>query len=542
MNDHHFHYGYLLCAGATIAKFDPTWLEEHNGTCTNGDFLSWFVRDIANPSREDAYFPVTRHRDWFAGHSWASGIANGAGDRDQESLTEAINGYYGCLLYATVTKNEPLRNLARLLIATEQAAAIYWHLDPNARAEDIDEPYPEQGLRNLVTIGNVMQWQAGAWLFWGSQKAQIAAIQILPVTPVNEPYYSARWVRDMLRYVQHELDDPGIGDEWKSVIYLAYANHDPQRAMELSQGLTSWGSGNSYSNQLYFIATRPNPSGRPIWPRAGAGWPEGTFALRCVSTGRYVSSRAGRPELVADADIRAQAAALATAFAPGGVTLRHALTKQFVTADISGEHPLSAAREKVAAWEVFKLVRVDEAAGGDGGETAYVLMAGSNKRYVCVGASGALMPSGETRSAAARFALTSPPEAKNPTGDYFLQDAASGLWVTSDSVGARLAASARSVAGATRFNWTGSGGMAFKSSATGQFITADPQGCAALSAARDVPLAWEHFWVDEAGDDGCFTIRALVNECFVVTDSQRELVNSASRPGDAGRYRFVAAS
>ena len=35
-------------------------------------------------------------------------------------------------------------------------------------------------------MGNVQDWQSGAWLFWGSQKSQIAAIQILPVTPVNE--------------------------------------------------------------------------------------------------------------------------------------------------------------------------------------------------------------------------------------------------------------------------------------------------------------------------------------------------------------------
>jgi len=41
-------------------------------------------------------------------------------------------------------------------------------------------------VRSLVTMGNVQDWQSGAWLFWGSQRSQIAAIQILPVTPVNE--------------------------------------------------------------------------------------------------------------------------------------------------------------------------------------------------------------------------------------------------------------------------------------------------------------------------------------------------------------------
>jgi endo-1,3(4)-beta-glucanase len=64
------------------------------------DYINWFARDIVNPSPNDPWFPVTRCRDWFAGHSWASGIANGAGSRDEESSGEAINAYYGALLWA----------------------------------------------------------------------------------------------------------------------------------------------------------------------------------------------------------------------------------------------------------------------------------------------------------------------------------------------------------------------------------------------------------------------------------------------------------
>ncbi len=41
-------------------------------------------------------------------------------------------------------------------------------------------------MRSLITMGNVENWQSGAWLFWGNQKSEIAAIQILPITPVNE--------------------------------------------------------------------------------------------------------------------------------------------------------------------------------------------------------------------------------------------------------------------------------------------------------------------------------------------------------------------
>jgi endo-1,3(4)-beta-glucanase len=51
----------------------------------------------------------------------------------------------------------------QLLIAAEvQAVQTYWHMDPHATGET---PYPEQGLRNLVTMGNVEDFQAGAWLY-----------------------------------------------------------------------------------------------------------------------------------------------------------------------------------------------------------------------------------------------------------------------------------------------------------------------------------------------------------------------------------------
>ena len=38
------------------------------------DKVMLMVRDIANPSEEDNYFPRWRHKDWFVGSSWASGI------------------------------------------------------------------------------------------------------------------------------------------------------------------------------------------------------------------------------------------------------------------------------------------------------------------------------------------------------------------------------------------------------------------------------------------------------------------------------------
>lgn len=78
-------------------------------------------------------------------------------------MSSQVNAYYGLILFADILGNQDIKNWARLLWATEvDGAQSYWHLYPNAN--DPDTPYPEAGLRSLTTIGNVMDYQAGAWL------------------------------------------------------------------------------------------------------------------------------------------------------------------------------------------------------------------------------------------------------------------------------------------------------------------------------------------------------------------------------------------
>ena len=55
-------------------------------TAANREQILYFVRDIANPSMQDEYFPVARHKDFYIGHSWASGVSGGT--RTQESSSE----------------------------------------------------------------------------------------------------------------------------------------------------------------------------------------------------------------------------------------------------------------------------------------------------------------------------------------------------------------------------------------------------------------------------------------------------------------------
>lgn len=67
-NDHHFHYGYHILAAALIGSMDSAWLT------ANKAYVNTLVRDFANPTKSDKYFPTWRSFDWYHGHSWAHGL------------------------------------------------------------------------------------------------------------------------------------------------------------------------------------------------------------------------------------------------------------------------------------------------------------------------------------------------------------------------------------------------------------------------------------------------------------------------------------
>ena len=93
-NDHHFHLGYHIYAAAVVSHFDPVWGRDHF------EQVLLLIRDIANPSSEDSFFPTFRHKDWYQGSSWASGIAvSPLNGRNQESSSEAIASYEAIALY-----------------------------------------------------------------------------------------------------------------------------------------------------------------------------------------------------------------------------------------------------------------------------------------------------------------------------------------------------------------------------------------------------------------------------------------------------------
>jgi endo-1,3(4)-beta-glucanase len=157
-NDHHYHYGYHIYAAAVLSKFDYVWARKFH------QHVLLLVRDIANPSDDDPYFTTWRHKDWYLGFSWASGIVTIQGrpypnGRNQESSSEAIAAYEAIALYgdvmATVFRGSAniddsalketalrIRDIGRLLQATEtRSARIYWHVQ-SPDAVGVSRIYP----------------------------------------------------------------------------------------------------------------------------------------------------------------------------------------------------------------------------------------------------------------------------------------------------------------------------------------------------------------------------------------------------------------
>jgi endo-1,3(4)-beta-glucanase len=128
-NDHHFHYGYILYACAIMGKIDPSFVDKY------GSKVDAIYLDVAHGSNFDSkasvdgiFFPGARHKVWFDGHSYASGMFSFGNGKSMESSSESVNCYYGALLWSIVRNGKaqdpsaddsPETDFARLLLAME---------------------------------------------------------------------------------------------------------------------------------------------------------------------------------------------------------------------------------------------------------------------------------------------------------------------------------------------------------------------------------------------------------------------------------------
>ncbi|CDO94011.1 unnamed protein product [Kluyveromyces dobzhanskii CBS 2104] len=218
-NDHHFHYSYHVITAAIIAKVDK---DTGDGSWYN-DNKAWvenLVRDYANPSESDPYFPVFRSFDWFNGHSWAKGLFESGDGKDQESSSEDVNAAYALKLWGLASSNSNLENIGNLMLGVLKTSLnnYFLYLDNNTTQ-------PSQYIPNKVS-GILFENKIDHTTYFGTNLEYIQMIHAIPVTSASSFVRSPTFVKQEW----DELLAPIVGnvtDGWRGILMLNVALYDP---------------------------------------------------------------------------------------------------------------------------------------------------------------------------------------------------------------------------------------------------------------------------------------------------------------------------
>jgi len=228
-NDHHFHYGYWLYAAAVAGRDDATWRNNIR------PYVDALARDICNPSHSDSYFPKNRHKDWWHGHSFASGLVGIDVGPGQESVSEAVGAWHGVQMWGHVTSNTDLRDLGRLMAATEaRAAKKYWHI------YDTTSVYPAPFANGAVAV-IVRTHKIARETYFGNRPEYFYGIITLPILPSSHLHLDEPWVERGYAAASANVPiTPTTNPQdtgWNSVIYCLLAVMDPDTGYESIKSL-----------------------------------------------------------------------------------------------------------------------------------------------------------------------------------------------------------------------------------------------------------------------------------------------------------------
>ncbi|KAJ2886607.1 hypothetical protein H4R27_000551 [Coemansia aciculifera] len=249
-NDHHFHYGYHLYAGAVLAKYDI------NAFAPLREPLSQLLRDYANPSYADSQFPFMRHFDPYDGHSWAAGLFTFADGRNQESTGEAINAYYSAYLYALALGLQDTADFYEIVLNMEATSGRrYWHPTLAQAKVQYIAPFTHNA------VGILWASKVDYATFFGANPEFIYGIQMIPFTPATRLLLAADWVKEAwcpdgtsCSGGMKPAAESANNDGWAQFLYTALSVVDRKTALA-NVVKCNPDDGNTLTNALHWIAT-----------------------------------------------------------------------------------------------------------------------------------------------------------------------------------------------------------------------------------------------------------------------------------------------
>jgi endoglucanase Acf2 len=246
LNDHHFHYGYFIRAAAELARRDRAWA----GDAQYGGMIKLLIRDIASADRGDPLFPFLRNFDPFAGHSWASGHAKFGDGNNNESSSEAMNAWYGLILWGAATGDRAIRDLGVWLYTTEmEAINDYWF--------DVQGQFHHRDYTpSVVTMVWGGKGANGTW--FSANPEMVHGINWLPLH--GGSLYLGRYP-DYVRKNYDALVAENRVEHWKvwpDTIWMYLALSDPKEALRQFESRTNSFAvegGNTRANLYHWLHT-----------------------------------------------------------------------------------------------------------------------------------------------------------------------------------------------------------------------------------------------------------------------------------------------
>lgn len=242
-NDHHFHYGYFILAAAYIGSLDGEWLSSHK------DYINTMVRDTANASADDNFFPVSRGFDWYHGHSWAKGLFASDDGKDQESSSEDAMFAYALKMWGKTLGDARLEARGNLQLAVVKRALDSYFL---YTADNSVEP--PRFIANKVS-GILFENKVDHTTYFGRNTEYIQGIHMLPLLPSSAFTRSRRFVREEWEcYFARGRADAVVGG-WKGVLFASLALIDAKASWDFfSQAAFDKGSLDQGASRTWYMA------------------------------------------------------------------------------------------------------------------------------------------------------------------------------------------------------------------------------------------------------------------------------------------------
>ncbi|PWW79667.1 Glycoside Hydrolase Family 81 protein [Tuber magnatum] len=228
-NDHHFHYSYHVQAAALIVQLDRNLGNPDTWHRKNGEWVNNLLRDYANPSNEDPYFPVFRNFDWYHGHSWARGLVSCGDSKDEESSSEDFNSLYAQKLWGIAVDDQSMIARANLMLGILKVSLNEYMLMSKG-----NQNHPKEFVGNLVT-GILAESKADHKTYFGLHKEYIQGIHMIPVTAMSPYIRSAEFCElEYKTYFSKGLHYGGSGADrfWAGIIEANRAIFDARGSWE----------------------------------------------------------------------------------------------------------------------------------------------------------------------------------------------------------------------------------------------------------------------------------------------------------------------